>query len=438
MANYENKMRKKLCNIIINLEREKYVVTPDKDFTRKRKLDFAKIIFMLLCMKGKSTRGEIFDYFNFDKNAPTTSAFAQQRAKINPETFEHIFNEFNKVTKNKASCKGYRLIACDGSDVRVPRNPNDEKTFCKNSETDKGFNKLHINAFYDLIGHTYTDLIIQNGKEQNEHLALHEMVDRAILPKKTIIITDRGYEGYNSFAHIIEKGYKFLVRVKDISSTGILSGIKLPNTETFDIKVNLKLTRKHTTEVRNDRTICKYLSKQTKFDFLDNIDFYNMPFRIVRFPMPNTENGKLKYEVVITNLDEKAFSVDDLCNLYHLRWGIETSFRQLKYTVGLSHFHSKKVDFITQEIWASVIMYNFCERIVQNTYISKKDTKHIYVTNFSVAVQVCRHFLKSFYDKIHIDVQAIISQNLLPIRKGRHFNRLLKTIDICSFVYRVA
>ncbi|MFR7830752.1 MAG: transposase [Blautia wexlerae] len=30
--------------------------------------------------------------------------------------------------------------------------------------------------------------------------------------------------------------------------------------------------------------------------------------------------------------------------LYHLRWGIETSFRKLKYSLGLSQLHSKRRD----------------------------------------------------------------------------------------------
>ncbi|MDP1340837.1 transposase, partial [Klebsiella variicola] len=65
------------------------------------------------------------------------------------------------------------------------------------------------------------------------------------------------------------------------------------------------------------------------------------------------------YESLVTNLDPFLFTSEDLKVLYHLRWGIETSFRELKYALGLSHFHSKKLDFIIQEIFARLIMYNF-------------------------------------------------------------------------------
>ena len=48
------------------------------------------------------------------------------------------------------------------------------------------------------------------------------------------------------------------------------------------------------------------------------------------------------YETVITNLDAEEYSPEELKQLYGMRWGIETSFRELKYTVGLLHFHAKK------------------------------------------------------------------------------------------------
>ncbi|EHD53121.1 isopentenyl pyrophosphate isomerase [Streptococcus pneumoniae GA16531] len=46
-----------------------------------------------------------------------------------------------------------------------------------------------------------------------------------------------------------------------------------------------------------------------------------------------------KYETLVTNTD---YSVQELKNLYASRWGIETSFRDLKYSIGLVNFHAKK------------------------------------------------------------------------------------------------
>lgn len=51
-----------------------------------------------------------------------------------------------------------------------------------------------------------------------------------------------------------------------------------------------------------------------------------------------------------TNLDSETFPIGTVKELYRLRWGIETSFRELKYTIGLSCLHGKKTDFLLQEV----------------------------------------------------------------------------------------
>ena len=64
---------------------------------------------------------------------------------------------------------------------------------------------------------------------------------------------------------------------------------------------------------------------------------YYLPFRIVRFSI--SENS---FEVVMTNLDPENFPSEELKPLCGMRQGIETAFRELKYTIGLLHFHAKK------------------------------------------------------------------------------------------------
>lgn len=51
-----------------------------------------------------------------------------------------------------------------------------------------------------------------------------------------------------------------------------------------------------------------------------------------------------------TNLDSETFPIGTIKELYRLRWGIETSFRELKYAIGLSCLHGKKTDFLLQEV----------------------------------------------------------------------------------------
>ncbi len=64
------------------------------------------------------------------------------------------------------------------------------------------------------------------------------------------MIADRGYESYNVMAHIQEKGWRYLIRVKDINGNGIVSRLDLPDAEEFDICTDLRMTRKNSKEAR--------------------------------------------------------------------------------------------------------------------------------------------------------------------------------------------
>ena len=81
---------------------------------------------------------------------------------------------------------------------------------------------------YDLLQHIYVDAIIQKSRKTDESAALTSMVDRSA-DKNVLLLADRGYEAYNNLAHIQEKGWSFLIRIKD-SSAGIASGFLSPET----------------------------------------------------------------------------------------------------------------------------------------------------------------------------------------------------------------
>ncbi len=161
------------------------------------------------------------------------------------------------------------------------------------------------------------------------------------------------------------------------------------------------------------------------------VEPYHLSLRIVRFPISETV-----YETVVTNLDETDFPPSELKKLYAMRWGIETSFHELKYTIGLLHFHTKKVEYIFQEIFAALIMYNFSELITSPVAIHKANKKYAYKANFSVAVHICRQFLLGNISPP--DVEALIAKNISPVRPGRSIPRKPSPKGAVSFLYRIA
>lgn len=419
-------------------EPHNYCTNPDTDFTRNRKLSMEKMLQGIIGMESKSLTNELLDLFDASAETPSASAFIQQRDKIRPIAFESIFKNFSKKLMNSFD-NDIPVFAIDGSDIQIPTNPTDTESYIAGTNGHKGYNLLHINALYDLNKHIYSDVIIQKARERNEHKAFQELVDCSEITK-ALIIADRGYESFNSMAHIQEKGWFFLIRVRD-GNNGIKQGLDLPESDCFDVNISLKLTRKKTNAVKEllkDKNHYRMVSSTQPFDFLplknkkaEPTRFYELNFRIVRFPISEDI-----YETVVTNLDEDRYPAIEIKKLYASRWGIETSFRDLKYTVGLLNFHSKKVMCILQEIYAHMIMYNFAEMIISHVAIEKKQRKYTYKANFSVATHICRLFYRE--KTTPPDLEAIIAKNLIPIRPDRHRERNVKAKIFQGFLYRVA
>ncbi|QKS47530.1 transposase (plasmid) [Paenibacillus cellulosilyticus] len=95
---------------------------------------------------------------------------------------------------------------------------------------------------------------------------------------KPLFTADRGHESYNNFAHIECKGWNYVIRVKDLDSSGILSGVHLPSSEAFDKDIHLILTRKQTKEVKAHPEIYRFVSISSTFDFWIYIRIYFTQF----------------------------------------------------------------------------------------------------------------------------------------------------------------
>ena len=215
-----------------------------------------------------------------------------------------------------------RVLAVDGSDIQIATNPDDLSSFHPGANGQKPYNLLHLNALFDLKQKIYTDAIIQGRIDWNEHSALQEMVDRSNI-RKALVIADRGYESYNNMAHIQEKGWYFLIRIKD-GRTGIKEGLVLPKLDEFDKNISLKLTRKQTKETKElfkDKNHYRFIPSTVTFDYLpqklrkhDPTEFYTLNFRIVRFKVTDE-----LYETLLTNLDSDAYPPNKLKELYASR-----------------------------------------------------------------------------------------------------------------------
>ena len=415
------------CNIA------QFVKNPGKDFTRDRKLGFVQLIRFLLCMESGCINHELLKYFYFlPDEVPTASAFIQQRAKLLPDTFRHILRQFNLSFPAKGLMGKYSLIAADGCEFNIARNPQDPSTFHPTSGRSKrGFNSLHTISLYNLLSRRYLDVIIQPGRLKNEFAALCQLIDRYIYSSFPIFVADRGFASYNVFAHALEKGCFFVIRAKDVNIKRLLAAGSLP--DQIDRWTEVILTRSNARKKRLHpqwEPLYRYICKAVPFDFItDSRPEYHMRLRVLRFQI-----AEGVYENIITNLPPEEFSLEQIKHIYYLRWGQETSFRDLKHTIGTTNFHSKSPEYIEYEILCRMTLYNFCTIITMEVPIKKEGGKWEYQVNLSMAIKICFEFLSDHMGPGNVN--GLISRYILPIRPDRTYARQLRFQVPASFAYR--
>jgi len=301
MKNYPKHIKSTLHSVIRDMAKhpEDFCYCPKKDFTRKRKLPFEKVLTLLVKMGGHSLRDEMLDCPDFKKKPASVSALVQQRSKILPDALEYLFHKFTDCCHRPKLYKGYRLLAVDGSDLQFTPDPNDPLCYFPGANGQKPYSFLHLNALYDLNSNLYLDAVIQKRRAANENAALVNIVERSWISEPVILTADRGYESYNTLEHIARRGWKYLIRLRE--SRGILTGISLPDGD-FDITVHLLLTRKQNKSVKELQQQYpgkyRFLPTNVNFDYLPigAEEFYPISFRIVRFKISEDST-----ETLITN-----------------------------------------------------------------------------------------------------------------------------------------
>ena len=426
MNDYPSNVKQKLNSIIADMSEHHWLFSnnPEHDFMRQHqgKLSFYDTIRLIIGMGKGTTNNEIMDYFDMVPDLiPSQSAFNQRRSQISLSAFEYLFSEFSSsfpATTNKF--KDHCILACDGCHIVYTTNSEIIEDYNKPRLIDyKGYNHMHLNGFVDVISKAFLD----------------------------IVIADRGYESYDLLFHCELKNLNYVFRVKAPSSSkSLLSyyAAELPDDlEEFDVTMKRYFTDKATKVMKDQSDVYRYInpSKNTPhfYELLDRDrrHLYFMQFRVVK--IKTAENT---YEYLITNLPH-SFTMDDIKECYRWRWGIEISFRYLKHANGLLYFHSKKTEFLKQEIYANLTLYNFGifianEAAEENKKKERKnDNKYLYEIDISSALKTARKFFIRRDSDKPIDIIKLILKYVHAVKeKFRQFDRFLRGISAIHFGYR--
>lgn len=427
----------------------RYTTDGLRDFSRSRNISPRLLIMAILAMQGNTLEKELLDM----KLPITPSGFSQKRAKLKAKMFRDILSRFNELCADldTATYRGYVLTAQDGTAYNLPLCVIDEcgeKYRVSAPKSAVGYYaQTKFVLMYDLLNRVYVDM----AESADEVGVLYKMLYQRKYDKPTILTLDRAYGSYNALAHLTtcSPNLRFILRLKQ-DKTALRSIMALPMQELDqDLTVELVTSQRNedkaagriymSTGTKKEGKTNSPKTRITRWDFADRADengVYTLKFRVVRVLLDTGE-----YETLATNLPREEFDADAVKDIYRMRWGIETSFRELKHSVGMIRTHSKKMNSIMQEVYAALILQNAANRISRAVEIKQPAGKHKYAVNQKMATNITRRYLRDqMYGKGHMrgaDVMRLMAEYKVAVIPGRRRVRNLQTHGFSGYTYRI-
>lgn len=374
-------------------------------FTRSRKLSFSNIVYFILNSAHKSLSinyAQLRGIFPKDK-LPMVSkqALSKARQGISHEAFLHLFrlsvSKYYQHNQNLLLWNGFHVYAVDGSTIQIPESKENLQVFGSNpNKCEKDTPLASISALYDIMNDVLVDAHL-NPYRFNERDSAKIHMDYLPDFPNSIVIFDRGYPSEDLFRFLHQRGIFFLMRVSKTFKKAITS---------------------------ESDSLFTYPAKQKERD---------ITLRRIHFSL---EGGNEEY--LVTNLMPEQIPEFYFRELYFLRWGIESKYRELKNRLEIENFNSLKPISIKQEFFAAMFLSNLAAIIKKeaDTLIaanSSASKKHSYQSNRSFILNRVKNLivflLKSNESMIAETLCSLIeeaSRVLSIIRPNRKYGRYRK------------
>lgn len=422
MYNVNIQIISELKNFVLKVSNNRYLLQSycnrEKDFTRQRKLPFARLVLLIvkLCKKTLSVELEQFYEELTDRSPCSVSAFVQQRLKLKPVFFQ-LWNlvlcrsYYLYAGVNVKRWKGYRVVAADGSSLSLVNNEALGNYFGGQRNQVTRFVLAKTFYHYDVLN----ELILYSGIEPYRYGEMNMAYDATPeIQQDMLMIYDRYYGGYKLMALLLwqAKERKFVIRAREkpkIIRQFIASGKRSALVywpATASVRQGMK---------KNGYTVRK-----------------NDPLkvRLVRVDLPGS------VEVLITNLwEEEGHFAQEFKDLYFLRWGVETNISLQKNILQMESFSGLSVTCVLQDFYATVMMTNLHSVLIKDAQkqVDGQENEKMYPMKINKNKSIGKLKSNIVFLFIHEDVQTILKKlnacfikNLVPVRKGRSFTRMRK------------
>lgn len=351
-------------------------------------------------------------------NELTKSAFVQNRKKIAPELFIHLFHSLNQefYTDNEArvkTWKGFRLLATDGSLITLPHTEElgEIYGFYKNQH-ETTIVLARASLLYDLKNEMVLDGLLAPHSIGERTLALNHL---KYCNSNDLIIYDRGYPSFDLIYEHTQLEINYLIRCKHSFSNAIQRFLASDDkTKLIDLMPGKNKSYKN-----------KSYDKNAKIK--------------VRLVKVSLDSGEV--EILITSLlDSNEYPTSIFKQLYFERWGVEKHYDIIKNKIQVENFTGYSNIAIQQDFNCALFISNLQSLIVDELEDEIKSKygqrKYEYKINDNLSFgflknRIVELFMAEEAEKILEELKQLFIKNVEPIRPNRKNKR-----DVDKYIRR--
>lgn len=301
-----------------------------------------------------------------------TGAFCRARAKLKPTAIQRLVRESAGQLEERAPrswlWKGLHAKLVDGFTFTMPDTPDNQAVFPQipGQRPGVGLPIARVCAVLSLATACVCDLAVgpYEGKETGETALLRELL--GTFDENDVVVFDRYYGSFMMLALLSLRGLHVCVRLHQLRHSDFRRGRRLgPGDHVM-------------TWTRPKKPA--WMS-QEQYDQIPEI----LTLREVKFDVTVPGRRTEALTIVTTLTDPKAYSREDLAELYGFRWNVELDIRQIKQTLHLDHVRCKTPGMVRRELWVTLLAYNLIRKVIATAAaVHHKQPRHL---GFTLACQ---------------------------------------------------
>jgi hypothetical protein len=365
----------------------------------------------------KSIRAVLTDLAVADerlKQTPADASWCEARSRLPElvwaELLQHSVKRLEDLTSGQFLYKDRQVFLIDGSTLSMPDTPELVEHFGY-SGTKHGLSRFPLGriTFVILAGaNCVWDYRFANYRT-SEDAQLHQMWGR--IPSGSICVFDRNFSSFYNMAKLLQRGIDSVSRLHHQRDPDKLVSQGTPIGDNQWI-VRLYLTP-HRRRKYNDPSLPQYLC-----------------VRLIRLEFLRKGKPKLIW-LVTTLLDKRCHSRQEIEELYHSRWEIETRIGELKTTLKMNVLRSKGVQAVHYDVAATVLAYNLLRTVIHQA--AKQNHTPADRISFASAIKMVLAYSLPLRmarprqrRKIYAQMLSDIARCRNPVRPGRVEPRRVK------------